>query len=65
MPEIGFAYFGKTGIYFDYKENSRNNPGNVIEDSQKWFTWTKSDLTQRNMTEISDGCPSGEILNVS
>ena len=63
MPEIGYAYFDKTGIYFDYKENSQNFPENVIAEQKMQFVWTKADPAQREMNAITGRCPPGGIFH--
>ena len=61
MPEIGYVYFDKTGLYFDYDDNSNNDARNVIDDNRKWFVWRKWSPEQRNISAIEKFCTLGEF----
>jgi len=60
IPEIGFLYFAKTGVYFDYKESKINHPGNAVDDEQKWWRWveTQSGSDIKSFEDLDDDCSS-------
>ena len=57
---MGYVYFDKTGLYFDYDENSRNDARNAIDDARKWFVWTKLSPGQRDMNQMETSCEIGK-----
>ena len=62
MPEVGYAYFDETGIYFDYEENARNDARNILDESRRWFEWRKASPWQRDFATIQEECLLSKYL---
>jgi len=62
VSEIGYVYFDKTGLFFDYDENARNDRRNQVDPNKKWFRWQKADAGQRLFGDIEDQCVLGTLM---
>jgi len=65
MLGIGHVYFDKTGLYFDYDDNSRNDARNAIDESRKWFVWKKWSSDQRDISAMEESCTLGESCGIA
>jgi len=56
---VGFIYFDKTGVYFEYDELYKNFPEHKIEEHQMWWTFVKSSDGSREYNDIEQECELG------